>query len=766
MRKLSLLPPAPVCALATLRHRQHRQQGWHGMLFWLLALTFQLHSFAATQHVRGTVRSQVSARPLGGCLVQLRGARQYETLTDSAGRYDLLVETGKYQVIVFKQGFTLLRAGEVQVLSAKQYVVDAQLQESNHQVDTVEVNYDNAQGAIAIEIWDTQRLPASFYDPARAATAWAGLVNTDDQANNISVYGASPNFIQWRLEGVEIVNPNHLENSGTLNDRPSTTGGGVCLLSAQLLQGSSFHYPPFKTGMGNALGGIFDMKFRTGNNERSERTAQVGLLGTDISFEGPFSKQKPASYLVNYRYSTVGLLTQLGVDFGEERINYQDLSLLANIPTRRGQLRFFGAGGISTNDYAGQKDTALVEMQKQLQDIRYRSATGIGGVSYLFSVGNNAYVKMVAAYSAKQVTRASDVLVSWPGIVSSDESYRQDKLSAVAFVSRRFASRVVLKGGSQVNYFTNESRLLAPFLQEKRISDPVLQPFASAEQLVFGRAELAAGLHVYVQPRLSFVDLQPRAELKYRFSEAHRLVLFAGRSAQLHNPLLYLQPIGGERLTPAITNAAALSYHARLGRFAVAPRVFYQYYTNLAANDSFYFSSFNYLNEQVAFSLSNSGKARAYGIEVTSQASVNGWYLQASAAAFNSEYCTRAEVYRESRFNAKINTALNLGREMKLRDERRTLGVYLKYMWRDGFLESLPESPYLYSERLPAYYRIDARLSLQTDKTKITSLLALDIQNLTNRKNVAYHYDDVFTGQREIRYQLGIVPVISYKIFF
>lgn len=720
---------------------------------------------ALQQHIRGNVTTMSGAAAVAGCRVQLSGQQRYVALTDSAGHYDLLVEPGKYQVSFFKEGFNRLSLGEVQVLSARHYVIDVQLRESNLQLDTVVVIAEENANEVKIEMWESQRQPATFYDPARAVTARAGVINTDDQANNVSVYGASPNFVQWRLEGVEIVNPNHLENAGTFNDRLTLNGGGVSLLSAQVVQGSSFNYPPFAATQGNALAGILDMKFRNGNNQRNERIAQIGLLGTDICFEGPFSKKHAASYLVNYRYSTVGLLSQLGVDFGEERINYQDLSFATTFPRKKGVLRFFGTGGLSTNDYTGTRDTSLVETQKQLQDIRYRSATGIAGASYLHSITNTSYIKVVLAYSAKQMGRKSEPVLTWPGIVDSDEIYFQQKISTVAFYSYRF-SGFVMKGGGYFNYFANEISIKQPGDLSRLLSEPLVQPFVSLEQLSFGKFELAGGAHLFALPRLSFYDVQPRLELKYRLTHAQQLLLYAGRSAQLQNPLLALQAVNGLSIKPDILNSAALIYRLQVRRTAITPRFFYNYYTSLAANDSFFFSSSNYLNEPLPFSLSNEGKAQSYGLEVNTVTNVDGWYLQGSGTLFNSEFASARNVYRESRFNARYNLVLNVGRERRLRDERRTLGVYLKYIWRDGFLEAADESPYLYNQRLPAYYRIDARLSLQTDKLKVTSLLALDIQNVTNRKNVAYHYTDLFTGTRETRYQLGIIPVLSYKLFF
>jgi hypothetical protein len=168
----------------------------------------------------------------------------------------------------------------------------------------------------AITPEQTLRYAATYLDPARVATSFAGVAAANDQANGLVVRGNSPNSMQWRLEGVEIVNPNHLSNAGTFSDRPTSTGGGVNILSTQLMGTSYFMSGPFPAQYGNATSAILDMTLRKGNNEKHEFTAQAGLIGLDIAAEGPLSKSNRGSYLVNYRYSFTGLLGAMGVNFG------------------------------------------------------------------------------------------------------------------------------------------------------------------------------------------------------------------------------------------------------------------------------------------------------------------------------------------------------------------------------------------------------------------------------------------------------------------
>ena len=100
------------------------------------------------------------------------------------------------------------------------------------------------------------------------------------------------------MEGVDIPNPNHYSNAGS-------SGGGISILSAQLLSNSDFVTGAFAAEYGNALSGVFDLKLRKGNNERKEYTLQAGLLGLNVAAEGPIAPFYKGSYLINYRYSTL-----------------------------------------------------------------------------------------------------------------------------------------------------------------------------------------------------------------------------------------------------------------------------------------------------------------------------------------------------------------------------------------------------------------------------------------------------------------------------
>ncbi|MDZ7646940.1 MAG: Plug domain-containing protein, partial [Cytophagales bacterium] len=218
---------------------------------------------------------------------------------------------------------------------------------------------------------ETRKFAAAVNDPARAAVSFAGVVSTDDGNNSISIRGNSPTGLLWRMEGVDIPNPNHFADV-------ASSGGGISILSTQLLSNSDFSTGAFAAEYGNALAGVFDLNLRKGNNEKREYTVQAGFLGLDVAAEGPFSKNYRGSYLINYRYSTLSVLSNLGLNVGDAVTNFQDLSYNIYLPTKKlGNFSLFGFGGLSDQNQNAKKDSTLWEEEYQRYDYTYFSNTGV-----------------------------------------------------------------------------------------------------------------------------------------------------------------------------------------------------------------------------------------------------------------------------------------------------------------------------------------------------------------------------------------------------
>src|SRR5690606_4177254 len=196
-----------------------------------------------------------------------------------------------------------------------------------------------AVSARSFSVEETRRYAGAVDDPARLASAFAGVSTAGGvQENALVIRGNAPKGVLWRLEGVEIPNPNHFAGLTVAG------GGGLTLFSGQLLADSDFFTGAFPAEYGNALSGVFDVRFRAGNPAVREHPAQVGLLGGQFASDGPFVRDRPSTYLFNYRYSTLGLLMPLLPTEGG--ITYQDLAFKLAFPTRLGRFEAWGLGGL------------------------------------------------------------------------------------------------------------------------------------------------------------------------------------------------------------------------------------------------------------------------------------------------------------------------------------------------------------------------------------------------------------------------------------
>ncbi len=331
--------------------------------FLLLSLCSFLSSDAQsyTQTIRGTVIEKQLQRPLIGATVQVLGLSLGDK-TDEHGNFIITqVPVGIQSLMISSIGFKENVVSNLVVNSGKEVVLNIAMEEKIHSTKEIVIrsggrknkplNELSAVSARAFTVEETQKYAAAVNDPARMATNYAGVLAGDDGNNEIVIRGNSPSGLLWRMEGIDVPNPNHFASAGS-------SGGGVSILSTQLLSNSDFITGAFTSEYGNAMSGVFDLKLRKGNNIKREYAIQAGVLGINLAAEGPFSEKYKGSYLINYRYSTLSILSKMKVSVGGGITNFQDLSYNISLPTNRfGNFTLFSFGGLSDQVFAMKKDS-------------------------------------------------------------------------------------------------------------------------------------------------------------------------------------------------------------------------------------------------------------------------------------------------------------------------------------------------------------------------------------------------------------------------
>jgi len=788
--------------------------GWI-LLLWLGPLASQAQ--APTQLVRGRVYSSDQLRPLAGASVTLVGTA-LGTTTDEQGRFRLpAVPVGRYQLTVSYVGYEPTVMNELLVESGKEQVVEVRLQPGATQLGEATVKGNRPDRGISAENITAEqvlRLPATYLDPARLATAYAGVVNTNDQANNISVRGNSPNSLIWRLEGVEIVNPNHLSNAGTIGDRPTASGGGVNILSAQLLGTTRVLTGAFPAEYGNTTAGVMDMSLRAGNNERHEFTAQAGLIGLDVAAEGPLSKRTGSSYLVNYRYSFTGLLGLMGISFGGEDIRFQDLSFNLVFPTRQGgRFTVFGVGGNSSNDFNA-RPQAEQEVDKDRYDIIYKSRMGSAGLTFTQPLGQRWLWRSTLVTSANRNTRdqmralSDSVRIAATSFGSDGRhtwfnslSYRlseQHRFTAGLYVVRWYGASFGFNGPMNVvqsdyNYYKTNYRKAAW----------QIEPYLNYQWQPIKQVTVDAGLHVNrFTLNTASHSLEPRASVRWAVRPGHTLSFAYGRHSQIQQASTYLvnsyspdhpllnNPNNSLGLTKA--DHWVLNYTRQLNSASyLKAEVYWQGLFNVpVANRGFsmngeIFTGFSVLNQidllppgQNWVALANAGRGRNRGVELTYQKYLSkNYYVLASGSLYEAQYQLADGIWRKSRFDGRFATNLTGGKEWSLsrKSNNQTWGLNGRVSYLGGFrdrpvdaVSSQTSGATVYSSadytvQLPNFFRTDVRVYWRKSKTRYNRMLALDLQNLTNARNVAYSYFDALQGKVVRQYQLGTLPILSYR---
>ncbi|HUM46926.1 MAG TPA: carboxypeptidase-like regulatory domain-containing protein, partial [Chitinophagales bacterium] len=268
--------------------------------FFTCLIAFHAKSQNITQTIRGTIVAQHVETPLGDASVVLLNTDPLiGTYTDENGNFKLSkVPVGTHTLRISYVGYKDLTLPNIVVNSGKETVLNIELEENIIEGEEVVITADGPRekplnemstvSARTFSVEETQKYAAAVNDPARMALSFAGVVSADDGNNRIVIRGNSPNGLLWRMEGIDIPNPNHFSDVGS-------SGGGISILSSQLLANSDFITGAFASEYGNALSGAFDLKLRRGNNERKEWTLSAGVLGVNVAAEGPFSEKYKGS---------------------------------------------------------------------------------------------------------------------------------------------------------------------------------------------------------------------------------------------------------------------------------------------------------------------------------------------------------------------------------------------------------------------------------------------------------------------------------------
>ncbi len=728
--------------------------------FFLLSITFSV-GFGQNQTVRGFLKDKESQAVIQNAKVLFESSaaaagnasnESFQTTTNNKGEFVIAnVPVGRYAIAIEATEYQVFGTNNIIVTSGKEVILNYELEQSIERVGEITITAkskgdkpNNDAALISARLFtvdETDRFAGSRGDPARMASNFAGVQGADDSRNDIVVRGNSPQGILWRLEGIDIPNPNHFAI-------PGTTGGSVSIINNKMLGNSDFFTGAFPAEYGNANAGAFDLKMKNGNNQKREFSSQLGLLGWDAHAEGYLGKKGGASYLLTYRYSTLAMFGALNIPIGTDAIpKYQDYAFKFNFPFKnnKGNISFFGIGGGSKIDIliSNQEYGSTELYGDNDRDQYFRSNMHVWGSSTQLNLNSKSYLKATIAYT-KQDVFANHVLIfrhldstkpndegKFPFVIDSikpnlDYTFSTNSLGGHLFYNRKFSAKSSLRAGlqltqyfytfqdSNLNFDKSDPTLFNKFSVRWNANGTGFMaiPYVQWKYKVSSLLTISSGVQMqsftvtYDPNNVPYSAYKSTATEKisntsvagplfrfgarYQITKKDALNLGLGMHSQNQSAYIYFYQKPGNSTPHNLNMGLSYSNHAILGwdhsinkssRFKI--ETYYQQLSNLPVEIRP--SSFSLANTGSGFSrffpdtLTNAGKGYNYGIEFTLERFFSkGFYYLLSGSLFDAKYQGSDKQWRSSDFNTNYAANALFAKE-KVFKNKNSLNYGMKF---------------------------------------------------------------------------------------
>lgn len=788
-------------ALKETKHT-YKINGYHIIIYPISIEKQTIKTKKVTQIIKGSIIDAISGQPVYSALISVVDNPELTAVSDSLGRFTIKnVSIGRYNIKTSCLGYEPHAINELVVTSAKEVILNISLKEDIHLLSEVVIRPNTNKevalnpmaltGGRVLTTEEASRFAGGFDDPARLVSSFAGVaggINT----NALVVRGNSPQYSQWRMEGVEISNPTHYA------DMTGLGGGLLSGLSSNVLGNSDFFNGAFSAEYNNALAGIFDMSMRTGNSQNYEHAFQLGVWGLDLASEGPISKKNNSSYLLNYRYSFSGLSDAIsGTDEG---LNYQDLAFKFNFPTKKaGNFTVWGLGLLDKVLQKNEENPENWEYTSDKQKSDNTFTKGMFGIGHKIYCRQNSYIKTSLATTYTKVHaiidqaddkmffhRMADMKNTNTDIILN--SYLHSKISKRHFNRTGFT---ITRMSYDLDFnISDDFGLYKPMHQiaDGSHTDFTFSAFTSSVFSLHKNIDASIGLtgqyfglnnHWTLEPRFSIKwKLQKNQTLSFAYglnSTRSRLDYYYVQTAKTGNKLV------NKDLDFSKAHHFSLSYGNRItDNLYLKIEPYFQYLYSIPVEPNSSFSILNYNGYGLDKMLINNGKGRNYGLDITLERYLrNGWYALLTGSLFKSEYMGGDNVWRNTRMDQRFITNGLVGKEWIFgKNKNKVFSANIRLTYQGGYRYTpidneksqiehgiKEDEAHAYSLKLPNSFTTDLTLRLRVNKKKIAHEFSFMILNANGFKQTGYAYNIATNAIEEKRYA-PIIPSISWKIYF
>ena len=284
-------------------------------------------------------------------------------------------------------------------------------------------------------------------------------------------------------------------------------------------------------------------------------------------------------------------------------------------------------------------------------------------------------------------------------------------------------------------------------------------------------------------------SIEPRVALKWEINPAHSLAVAYGLHSHRERLDYYFveQIINGKKesnryLDFSKAHHFGFTYDWNINQslhLKIEP--YYQYLFHIPVEKNSSFSIINYEEFYLDRILTSTGTAKNYGIDITlEQYMKNGFYYMITGSLFKSKYRGGDRIWRNTRLDKSYLVNLLAGKEWMVgRLKQNVLSINGRLFFQGGGRytpvdeeksqeerDIVFDESKAYTKRFNPSINGDVSISFRINKKRVSHEFSLKILNVGMRTGMHFYEYNERTSVVEEKDGSGLIPNISYKIYF
>lgn len=272
----------------------------------------------------GTVSDASSGEDLTGAILSVQNTN-YSAICNSYGFYSLTVPEGDFKLIIRLIGY---ENQLVNVYLHSNQVVNFRMKEISFELENTEIRGERADrnisslemGSIKINPKQTENIPVFFgeRDLIKTLQLMPGVKQAGEGNTGFYVRGGGLDQNLILLDEAPVYNASHLLGFFSVFNSEA-------IRDANLLKGS------IPAEYGGRASSVLDIRMKEGNLNEYQTTGNVGLISSNLTFEGPI-KEDVSSFMVSGRRTYADLFLKLAPekDLRDASLYFYDLNMKVN----------------------------------------------------------------------------------------------------------------------------------------------------------------------------------------------------------------------------------------------------------------------------------------------------------------------------------------------------------------------------------------------------------------------------------------------------